>query len=332
MKGIHITQYGGPEVLDLVELPDPSPGPGQVVVTAAAIGVGMPDVLLRSGRYPWAPPLPSIPGIELAGYVSAVGSGVTSLKECSRVLVSSRELPQRGGCYVEKICVDADAVYSLPDAVGFDKAACLSNYQVAWHLLNTALNGGRYDSVLVWAAAGGVGSALVQLARDSHPLIIGVASGAEKCAFVERQGAHACIDRQQEEVGKAIERLTGGNGVSLIFDCVGGASFSRNLDLLAPLGMVVNYGLLQGLPDPSYVQTLHARLGDSLAVRMFSMHLLDQQPALRRKGMEAAIQMLSEGTINPHIHARLPMEKVRDAHSSLESGANLGKIILKPSL
>lgn len=330
MKTVQITRYGGPEVLDVVDMPMTAPAPGQVQVRAHAIGVGMPDVLLRSGRYPWAPPLPSVPGIEMSGRVSALGTGVGTLQVGDPVLVSARELPVRGGCYAQAICVPEEAVYRLPDTVDLDEAACLSNYQVAWHLLYTAVNGMRCDSVLVWAAAGGVGTALTQLAKLDGKTIIGVASGEDKCAFTLAQGAHACIDRKTEDIGQRIKELTDGRGVDLIFDCVGGPFFSQNIGYLAPLGLVVNYGLIDGLPDPSYLADFHERLGDSLAVRMFSMHLMDRDRLRRRAGMQAVIDLLEQGQIKPRIAQRLKLDEARRAHEILEGGRELGKLLLRP--
>jgi len=125
MRAVQLSETGGPEVLRLVDLPLPEPGPGQVRVRAAAIGAGGPDVLIRNGTYKWMPPLPAIPGNEMAGTVDAVGAGVTRLSVGQRVLVSARELAQRGGCYAECICVSEAAPFVLPPALGFDDAVSL---------------------------------------------------------------------------------------------------------------------------------------------------------------------------------------------------------------
>ena len=330
MKAINIERYGRPEVLKVAHIATPQPGPGQVLIRAHAIGVGMPDILVRSGRYPWSPPLPIIPGIEMSGRISALGEGVSSLKVGDPVLVSSRELAIRGGCYAEMICADAAAVYRLPDSINLDDAACLSNYQVAWHVLHTALNGFHYESVLVWAAAGGVGTALVQLAKLEGKTVFGIVSGPEKCAFALKQGADACIDRKSEDVAQRLHSLTHGRGVDLVLDCVGGQSFARNIRYLAALGMALNFGLLEGPPDPAFAHELNARLTDSLAVRLFSMHVLDHNREKRRSGMEAVIRLLERRSIRPHIHQRLSLEEARRAHEMLEGGNVLGKLLLKP--
>jgi len=330
MKAIQITTTGGPEVLQYVDLPTPQPGPGQVLVRAHAIGVGMPEVLVRTGRYAWMPPLPAIPGIEMSGHVVALGAGVDSLQIGEPVFVSARELPVRGGCYAEYLCADASALYRLPDGADLDAAACLSNYQVAWHLLNSATRGFRYDSVLVWAAAGGVGSAAVQLARLAGKRVIGLAGSDDKCAFAREQGAHHCINYKNADILAEIHALTEGAGVDLILDPVGGPEFGRNFSFLAPLGLVINYGLLQGPPHPSYAQAMHARFGDSVGMRFFSMHVFDKQPDARRAAMRELLPLLAGGHIKPHIHARLPLQEARRAHELFESGQLTGKLLLKP--
>jgi len=163
MKAIQLRAPGGPEVLELVDLPMPEPGPGTVRVKAHAMGAGGPDVLIRNGTYKWMPPMPAIPGNEMAGVVNAIGPGVRELVVGQRVLVSARELPQRGGCYAEYICVPAAAPFALPDSVSFDDAVSLGNFQLALALL--ASNGNLpARSILVPGAAGGVATALVQAA------------------------------------------------------------------------------------------------------------------------------------------------------------------------
>jgi NADPH2:quinone reductase len=330
MKAIQIRRTGGPEVLELVDLPTPVPGPGEVVVHADSIGVGMPDVLVRTGRYPWMPPMPAVIGIEMAGHVAAVGAGVDDLRVGDAVFASARELPFRGNCYAEYLRAPARALYRLPAGVDLEAAACLSNYQVAWHLLHSATNGYRYDSVLVWAAAGGVGSAVVQLARLAGKQVIALAGSAAKCAFARELGAHHCIDYKAEDIGARIAELTGGRGVDLILDPVGGSGFHRNFRWVAPLGLVVSYGVLEGRPDPSFAAVMQERFGDSLGFRYFSMHVFDEQPQRRRAAMDDLVPLLARGQVRPRIFQRLPLAQARRAHELFDSGAVLGKLLLKP--
>ncbi len=330
MKAIQMHRTGGPEVLDFVDLPTPEPGPGEVLVQAESIGIGMPEILVRTGRYAWMPPLPAVPGIEMAGRIAAVGAGVTGLQPGQPVFLTARELPVRAGCYAEYAKAPAEAVYPLPDGVDMDAAACLCNYQVAWHLLHSATNGFRYESVLVWAAAGGVGSALVQLAKIAGKQVIAIASDAGRCAFAQVLGADACIDRRRDDIGVAIAELTDDRGVDLILDPVGGPDFARNVAWLAPLGLLVNYGQLEGDADPGIGAALRGRFGDSPGLRYFSMHTFDHDRPRRRAAMDALLPLLASGQLRPPIQARYPLAAVRQAHALFDSGTVLGKLILKP--
>ena len=330
MKAIQIRTTGGPEVLEFVDLPTPKPKDDEVLVKAHSIGVGMPDVLVRTGRYPWMPPMPAVIGIEMSGHVVDKGSKVTSLEVGDAVFVSARELAFRGNCYAQFLCASANAVYVLPSGVDLEAAACLSNYQVAWHLLHSAPNGHRYSSVLVWAAAGGVGSAIVELARIAGKKIIAIAGSSEKCSFAMDLGANASINYKTEDVAACIANLTGNKGVDLVLDPVGGQEFYRNFSYLAPLGLVINYGMLQGIPDPSYAAAMQQRFGDSLGFRFFSMHVFDKSADRRRAAMDALWPMLASGTIRPKISKRMSLKDARQAHELFDSGKILGKLLLKP--
>jgi len=330
MKAIQIRTTGGPEVLEFVDLPTPQPKDDEVLVKAHSIGVGMPDVLVRTGRYPWMPPMPAVIGIEMSGHVVDKGSKVTNLAVGDAVFVSARELAFRGNCYAQFLCANANAVYSLPSGVDLEAAACLSNYQVAWHLLHSAPNGHRYSSVLVWAAAGGVGSAIVELAKIAGKQIIAIAGNSEKCDFAMDLGANACINYKTEYVAGRIAELTADKGVDLVLDPVGGQDFYRNFSYLAPLGLVINYGMLQGVPDPSYAAAMQQRFGDSLGFRFFSMHVFDKSADRRRAAMDALLPMLANGTIRPTISKRMLLKDARQAHELFDSGKILGKLLLQP--
>jgi len=330
MKAIQIRTTGGPEVLEFVDLPTPQPKDDEVLVKAHSIGVGMPDVLVRTGRYPWMPPMPAVIGIEMSGHVFDKGSKVTNLAVGDAVFVSARELAFRGNCYAQFLCANANAVYSLPSGVDLEAAACLSNYQVAWHLLHSAPNGHRYSSVLVWAAAGGVGSAIVELAKIAGKQIIAIAGNSEKCDFAMDLGANACINYKTEDVADRIAELTADKGVDLVLDPVGGQDFYRNFSYRAPLGLVINYGMLQGIPDPSYAAAMQQRFGDSLGFRFFSMHVFDKSADRRRAAMDALLPMLANGTIRPTISKRMLLKDARQAHELFDSGKILGKLLLQP--
>jgi len=189
VKAILLRRPGDPSALEYVEVPTPVPGDREVLVKADTIGVSMPEVLVRKGLYAWMPPLPAIPGIELSGTVVGHGDNVAGPAIGRPVFVSARDLPVRAGCYAEYIAVPEKAVHPLPSGCSLEAAACLSNYQVAYHLLHTAARGVAAESVLVHTAAGGVGSAAVQLALIAGLRVIGVAGAHAKTRAVEALGA-----------------------------------------------------------------------------------------------------------------------------------------------
>jgi len=330
MKAIQITETGGPEVLKYVELPTPRPGPGEVLVKAHAIGVCMPETLVRKGIYRWMPPLPVIPGIEMSGTVVDAGSGVRGLRVGQPVFVSAREFKERAGCYAEYIAAREQSLYPLPDGIDLDQAAGLSNYQVAWHLLNTALKGFQYESVLVLAAAGGVGTALVQLAKAAGKRVIGVVSSDARAAFARAQGADAAIDRKRGNIVDQVKQLTGGKGVDLVLDPVGGPGMIALFDCLAPFGQLVLYGRLEGSPQGDISAAVETPPHRSLGYRYFTMHTLDDSPELRARGTRELIRMLADGTIKVPIHERIPLADAPRAHRIFESGQVMGKLIMKP--
>jgi NADPH:quinone reductase len=330
MKAILLRRTGGPSVLEYVELPTPRPGSGDVLVRADTIGVSMPEVLVRKGAYAWMPPLPAIPGIEMSGRVVECGPGVADRAVGDKVFVSARDLPVRAGCYAEYIAVPARAAHQLPPECDLEAAACLSNYQVAYHLLFTASRGIEAKSVAVHTAAGGVGSAAVQLARIAGMRVIGVAGSDAKTRAVLALGAEAAINYRTDDVVARVREATGGRGADLILDPIGGKGFARNFAMLASLGLVVSYGRLDGPPDPGFVAAMRDHHAVSPAVRFFTIHSFDDRPDIRAAATKALVDWLAAGEIKPLIHARLPLSQAHQAHEMLEAGEVIGKIVMKP--
>jgi NADPH:quinone reductase len=329
MKLIQFRAPGPPRVLQVLDVPIPEPKPGEVLIRAHAIGVGIPDTLIRAGTYSWMPPLPATPGTELSGTIEKVGAGVTSRQIGQRVYTTARERPHRGGHYAEYVATPADATFVLPDNVDLDAAAALANYQVAYHIFNDAVRPQQGQSVLIYAAAGGMGNALIDLAKASGLTVIGVVSSADKTSFARELGADHVVDRKRENVGQRVSEITLGRGVDIIIDPVGGPSIPGNIALLAPCGTLVVYGGLGGKAQLDLQTTLRSSK-NSPAIRQFSIHSWDHLVEERRAGMRALIDMLAAGKLNPRIHARLPLAEAARAHAMLESGAVLGKLLLVP--
>lgn len=326
MKAIQIAKTGGPEVLALVDLPRPEPGPGEVLVHAQAIGVGKPDVLFRTGVYRWMPTLPAIPGAEMSGHVEALGADVSDLHVGDPVLVYHLG----GGCYAQYARVPASAVTRLPQDIDLDDAVSIPNYRVAYALLTEAARGMTPKTVYVNGAAGGIGSAVIQLCQWQGITVIAGASTAAKCAFAEGQGATHTIDYGRESVADRLLDLTHGHGVDLILDHIVGKDFTDNLRALAPFGLIVSFNALGGLPEKDLFREMRAHLPKSPGVRCFTMHSFDHDPAGRRRVAERVIEIFAGRRVRPAVDCRLPLAEARQAHERLDARAVLGKLILEP--
>jgi NADPH2:quinone reductase len=331
MKAILLTRTGDPSVLDYVEVPTPRPRDDEVLVKADTIGVSRPELHVRKGTYQWMPKLPTIPGIEMSGTVAECGRGVSRLKVGQRVLVSARELPERAGCYAEYIAVPERAPFPLPDDVDLEAAACLSNYQVGYHILHTAGRVVPGGTAVIDSAAGGLGSALVQLARIAGMRVIAIAGGTEKVEALRTFGAEHAIDYRSEDQVARVAEITAGKGADLVLDCVGGADFVQKFPMVGAFGLIVSYGRLKGQPEENLIEKLGGTyFNASPAVRFFTMHTMDDMPWLRAEAMSYLIGKLHEGAIRPLIHGRLHLSEARKAHELLEARQVIGKVLLKP--
>lgn len=328
MNVIELKSTGGPDALRLAQRPLPEPLPHEVRVRAQAIGISSADTLVRKGVYKWMPPLPAIPGNEMAGVVDALGSAVTTLERGQKVLVSSRELAFRGGCYAEAICAPADAVYELPKAISPHDAVTLPNYQLAGALLyHSGVR--RPDTILIHGGAGGVATAVVQLCLADGIRPIATVSSDEKHAFALAAGAPHVIHRAKQDVTNEVMALTGGRGVDVVYAIVG-PGFTKNLDLLAPLGTLVSINSLGREPDANLYAELRRCLGKSVGVRLYSIHTLDEDRETRRALMYRAIELMAAGRLQPPEPTRLPLKDAARAHEMLEAGTALGKLVLMP--
>jgi NADPH2:quinone reductase len=330
MKAIQIKVTGGPEVLELVDIAKPAPAPGEVLVRSVAIGVGKPDVLMRTGAYRWMPPLPATPGAEMAGIVEALGDGVAAQHPQLKVGVPVLVYHFGGRCYAEFAAVPAADVTPLPETIDLDAAVSIPNYQVAWALMHRAARGVDIRSVYVNGAAGGIGSAVIQLCKVAGFKVIGGAGSAAKCAFAMAQGATHAIDYSSERVVDRVLELSAGEGVDLILDHIVGKNFTDSLDMLGNMGMIVSFNALGGTPEKELFREMRAHLPKSPAVRCFTMHAYDHDPVGKRHVRDTVIDLFARGMVNPPIHDRLPLGQARLAHELLDARAVMGKLLLKP--
>jgi NADPH2:quinone reductase len=329
MRLIQFCEPGPPNVLQCLNVPIPEPRPDEVLIRAHAIGVGFPDLLIRAGTYSWMPPLPATPGTELSGTITKVGRDVSSRQPGQRVYTNARERPHRGGHYAEYIATPAEATFVLPDSVDLDAAAALANYQVAYHIFSDAARQRKGQSALIYAAAGGMGNALIDLAKAASLTVIGVVSSDEKARFARDLGADYAINRKRETIAGRVSEVTRGRGVDIIIDPVAGPSIPDNIAMLAPCGTLILYGALGGKAQLDLQPTLRLSK-NSPAVRLFTIHTWDNLVEERRAGMRNVIVMLAAGRLHPRIHARLPLGEAQRAHEMLESGVVMGKLLLQP--
>ena len=325
MKAIQISRNGGPEVLEYIERDDPVPAADEVLVRAAAIGVAKPDYLMRSGKYRWAPPLPSIIGNEMAGHVAAVGSAIADIAVGDPVLVWGYEQ----GCYVDVGAYRRHRIQKLPAGIAPEAAVSIPNYLVARALLHeTAARPPR--TVYVDGAAGGIGTAVIQLGTQAGMTVIGGASSAAKCAFAKKVGAAHAIDYSGENVVDRLLDLTDGRGVDLFLDSMIGPAFPDNLKALATHGTIVSFNALKGLPETETFAAMRALAAKCLGVRCFSFHGYDHDPEGTQALLDAVLPLFADGRIVPPIHARLPLAEARQAHELLDARAIMGKLVLVP--
>ena len=330
MRTVIVRGPGGPEVLELIDRPVPRPHADEVLIRTKAMGVSRPDILIRKGVYTWMPPLPASPGSELTGVVEAVGDAVDTIRAGQNVLLSARDLPVRGGCYTEYLAVPAEAVHPLPDGVDFDQAVVVPTYLVAYAMLNDLGMRPGTRSVFVAGATGGVGGALVELAKGAGLTVIGSVGSEERAAHARALGADHVVNYRTEPMVERVMALTGGRGVDIAFDHIIGPKFPDFLDVLADFGTLVFYNVHAPMPERDVFAALCAASKKTPAIRCFNIHTYDNNPQRRRALTRDVIALLAAGKIKPRVGARLPLAQAAEAHRLLESGAVLGKIVLFP--
>jgi NADPH2:quinone reductase len=324
MKVVQVRRTGAPEVMNVEEAAEPQPGPGEVVIAVALAGVLYGDVLLRSGAYPW--PLPYVPGLEVGGRVVALGPEVDPALLDTQVVAATAG---NVGGYAERAIARAAEVFPVPRGLelGHAVATCLPG-AVSVGLLS-AMRVTAGESVLVTAAAGRIGSLVVQLARaaGAHP-VIGAAGGPAKAAAVRQSGADVAVDYLEQDWVEQVRSATGGRGADVVLDAVGGAIGGQALDAAADAGGRVGiYGFSSGAWTALDTATL-ARRG--LTVTGPLGITFAKPAAQQRADSEQALATAAAGDLVPRIHAVYPLEKVAEAHAELADRRSIGAILLAP--
>ncbi len=320
---IRIERTGGPEVLQWQAVQVGAPGPGEVLVRHAAVGVNFIDVYHRSGLYPLQ--LPSGIGLEGAGVVEAVGAEVGEFAAGDRVAYCHGPL----GAYAQSRVMPARVLVKLPQGIEFDTAAAMMlKGLTAQFLLRRTRRLQAGDVALFHAAAGGVGLIAGQWAKALGVRLIGTAGSDDKCRMALHNGYAHCINYRSEELVSRVKELTGGKGVSVVYDSVGRDTWERSLACLQPFGLMVSFGNASGPVPPVTLQDLAAR-GSLYVTRPTLMtHLADRATQLE---MSAELfDMVLSGKVRPHIGQRLALSEAAAAHRALESRATTGSIVLQP--
>jgi synaptic vesicle membrane protein VAT-1 len=339
MKAIWITKYGGPEVLAVRDGPDPEPGPGEVRVRVRAAGLNFADIMARLGLYPDAPKPPCVVGYEAAGVVDALGSGVAGPPVGARVLALSRF-----GGQADAICIPAAQAVPMPAAMSFEEAAALPvNYITAYHALFrvAALRPG--EKVLVHMAAGGVGLAALQLCRTVEGVeTFGTASPSKHDA-IRAQGCDHPIDYRALDYAKEVRRLTGGKGVDVVLDALGGNDWRKGYKLLRAAGRLVCYGFanLASGERRSVPRTLAMMatvpvftpiglMNDNRSVGGINVGHLWHEAEMLAGELQALLALYEKGAVKPHVDEVYAFARAADAHRRIQSRKNVGKVVLVP--
>lgn len=316
MKAIQITEFGGPEVMQLVDLPDPIAGTDQVLINVSAIGLNFADTVQIRNQYVTQQKLPLIPGLEVVGTTS----------EGKRVLASISE-----GAYAQKVVAHKSAAMEIPEGVSDEAAlAMLVQGTTAWHILKTFGHLVPGESVVVHAGAGGVGSVAIQLAKMWGARVIAVTSSDEKSALAKSLGADVTVDAKSANLAQAMLDANNGKPVDLVLEMVGGKTFDASLEVLAPFGRVIVYGMASGeMATPVNSISL---LGTSKTITGFWLGHCFGKKELLDDVIAQLFILIKNGKLKPIIGATFPLSKAGDAHRAIVGRGTTGKITLNPAL
>lgn len=323
MTYIRIERFGSPEVLVPARMPVPRPGSGEVLIKVAAAGVNRPDVLQRQGGYPPPPGASDVPGLEVAGEIAASGPDAGSWQEGQRVMA----LVASGG-YAEYCIAPAPQVLPVPENLSLVEAGGVpETYFTVW---TNVFERGRLaagETLLVHGGSSGIGTTAIQLAHAFDATVLTTVGSPEKQRACEALGAKRAIDYKKEDFVAVAKEETGGKGVDVILDMVGGPYVERNLHALAIEGRLVQIAWLQGAKvEANFVQLMLKRLtwtGSTLRARP-----VEQKGAIAAALAEKVLPLLAQGRVKPLIHATFPLAEAAKAHALMESSAHIGKIVL----
>jgi NADPH2:quinone reductase len=322
MRALVCQEYGPPESLVLEERPDPQPGPGEVRVEVKAAGINFPDVLLIAGNYQVKVPPPFVPGNEAAGVVDAVGEGVKRIKPGDRVIAT----PQ-GGAFAEKCLVPEKLCLPLPEALSFEQGAGFTiTYATTYHAFRQCTELKEGQTLLVLGAAGGVGSSAVEMGKAMGARVIAAASSEEKLQFARESGADETVNYSQVSLRDAIKELTGGEGVDVVYDPVGGELAQMALRSLAWHGRYLVIGFACG-DIPAFPANI-ALLKEASIIGVWWGTWAARNPADSLQNMRDLAAMIEERRLAPRVTERYPLARYADAFAAITDRRARGKVVL----
>ena len=339
MRAVWTTGTNGPDSLEVRETDDPEPGPGQVRIRVRAAGLCFAEVMAAQGLYPGAPKFPAVLGYEAAGVIDKVGAGVDARREGTRVVA----LTNYGG-HSDVVCVPAKQALAVPHGKDFTEAAAIPvNYLTAYHMLFRTASIRPGERVLVHMAAGGVGTAVLQLCRTVDGVETFGTASAAKHEAIKEEGCTYPIDYHTANYAKEIKRLTDGEGVDVVLDPLGGADWRKGLKLLRPGGRLVAYGfanmtsgtrrnparVLRQAASVPLLTPLQLMNANKAVAGVHMGRLVDQADLLTQEITEV-LALWAAGTITPRIDSTFPLDKEAEAHRRILSHGNTGKIVLTP--
>ncbi len=324
MKALLCTRYGGPDDLEVQNLPDPQPGPGEALVRVKAAALNFFDTLIIAGKYQYKPQMPFSPSAELAGIVEAVGDGAAGVRPGDRVAAYVGS-----GAARDMIAVDARRLVRIPDGLDFDRAAgvCVT-YGTTLHALKDRADLKPGEALAVLGASGGVGIAAVELGKIMGARVIACASSDDKLAFAREHGADETINYAKDDLKEALRRVTGGKGVDVIYDPVGGPYAEAALRSIAWKGRFLVVGFAAG-EIPKIPLNLALLKGCDI-VGVFWGSFIERDPAGHRANTEQLLQWCAQGKLSAHVHAVYPLAEAATALKAIAARQVMGKIILHP--
>lgn len=317
---IRVSQAGGPEVLSWEEVEVGEPGPGQALIRQSAAGLNFIDVYHRTGLYPQ--PLPFTPGVEGAGTVESVGEGVESVMPGDRVAYAGPI-----GGYAEQRIIDSDRLVKLPDDMPFEQAAgMMLQGMTARMLLRAVFPVEKGDTILIHAAAGGVGLIMCQWANALGATVIGTVSSEEKAELARAHGCHHAVLYTSQDFAAEVDRITGGEKLPVVYDSVGRSTFLKSLECLKPRGLMVSFGNASGPVEP-FAPALLAQKGSLFLTRPTLFHYIASRRELEQSAGEL-FDIVGSGKVKVEVNQRFALKDASEAHRALESRQTAGSTIL----